>query len=118
MVSQRFVFLNTTILTGDGDYRLETIPLDNVKRELAAHPEIPRLSAIGHASTAEILTELLGEPICVNRIEYAQTVYDITFCLKLKSRIPEGTIVTREEIEKIGYEFKLLTKWSTKDLDK
>jgi hypothetical protein len=110
----RIVFLNTSILTCDGVFSMRTVTLDEVK----ALPEtIERVSAIGHASTAEILTELLEEKIEVNRIEYKQQRGDLAVVFKLKGRPPEGTILSREEIEIIGYEFKfLMLDYSTQDI--
>jgi hypothetical protein len=101
----RIVFLNTSILTCDGVFSMRTVTLDEVK---ALPGTIERLSAIGHASTAEILTELLGDKIAVNRIEYKQEPGDLAVVFKLKGRPPEGTILSRNEIEAIGYEFKFL----------
>ena len=97
--------LNTTILTADGDFTLQTISLDEAK-ELIQDREI--LSAVGHDSTAQILTELLARDIPVNRIQFTQQAGQKALCFKLNGRPQEGTILTAEEIEKIGYEFKLL----------
>ena len=67
-------------------------------------------SAIGHESTAEILTELLGVNVPVNRQNYVQGINDKAIVFKLKTRAPEGVILNREQIEEIGYEFGLLTR--------
>ena len=106
-MSKRIVFLNTTILTCDGIFSLHTQPLANV-RELLSAVKDERLSAIGHESTALILSELLGETIECNRIQYKQEIGDLAICFKLNGRPPEGKILTKEEIEAIGYEFKFL----------
>lgn len=97
--------LNTTILTTDGDFTLKTISLDQAK-ELIQNREI--LSAVGHESTAQILTELLETEVPLNRIQFKQQSGQKALCFKLNGRPQEGTILTAEEIEKIGYEFKLL----------
>jgi uncharacterized protein 26 len=97
--------LNTTILTTDGDFTLKTISLDQAK-ELIQNREI--LSAVGHESTAQILTELLETEVPLNRIQFKQQSGQKALCFKLNGRPQEGAILTAEEIEKIGYEFKLL----------
>lgn len=97
--------LNTTILTTDGDFSLKTISLDEAK-QLIQDREI--LSAVGHESTAQILTELLEVYVPLNRIQFKQQSGQKALCFKLSGRPQEGTILTAEEIEKIGYEFKLL----------
>lgn len=97
--------LNTTILTADGDFSLKTISLEEAQN-LIEGKEI--LSAVGHDSTAQILTELLERDVPVNRIEFTQKPGQKALCFKLKGRPPEGAILTTKEINKIGYEFKLL----------
>lgn len=102
--------LNTTILTADGTFSLETITLDEAKALIKKSDEV--LSAIGHQSTAEIMTELLEIPVEVNRIIYSQNTGDSALVFKMNGRPPEGVILNRKEIEEYGYSFKLLTKIS------
>jgi hypothetical protein len=109
----RIVFLNTSILTNDGAFEMYGVGLDEVHCILGTKCE--RLSAIGHSSTADILTELLGEKIAVNRIEYKQEERDVAIVFKLKARAPEGVILNREQIEAIGYEFKILQMLAPED---
>lgn len=107
MNNKPIAILNTTIVTTDGLYRITPITLE-VARELLNRNSM--LSAIGHQSTADILTELLGLDVPMNRINFAQEVKQSAIVFKLKSRSPEGVILTKEEIEAIGYEFKLMTR--------
>ena len=100
--------LNTSILTSDGEYRLESISLDDA-RYFARHSE-GFISAIGHESTAAILTELLGVPVPVNRIQFAQVPGQLALVFKLRGRPAEGRILSKEEIEAIGYDFKILER--------
>jgi hypothetical protein len=104
--------LNTTIATSDGIYHVETISLDRAKRLINQYTRIYNIgidSAVGHESTAQIMTELLEVEISVNRQEFQQQMGQSALVFKLKGRAPEGVILNREEIEKIGYEFKLMT---------
>lgn len=103
----KVVLLNTTIVTTDGDYSIKTISLEKAK-ELIKNANV--LSAIGHQSTADIVSELLEIPVSMNRIMYTQEVGDIALCFKLKGRPEEGKILTAEEIEAIGYEFKTMKR--------
>jgi uncharacterized protein yddF len=97
--------LNTTILTADGDFTLKIISLDEAKQLIQ---DKETLSAVGHESTAQILTELLETEVPLNRIQFKQQSGQKALCFKLNGRPQEGAILTAEEIEKIGYEFKLL----------
>lgn len=94
--------LNTTIVTAPGRWVVKEISSEQAILTLAGH-NIPILSAIGHEATAQAASELLGIAIPVNRIQYVQGAYDIALCLKIKGRLPEGVVLTREEMDKIGY---------------
>jgi hypothetical protein len=99
--------LNTSILTSFGDYRYRPVEVGQVRMMLDKNEW---QSAVGHESTAVILTELLGRPIPMNRMQYAQQSGEVAVVFKLKARAPEGTILSREEIEAIGYEFGTLER--------
>lgn len=101
--------LNTSILTTTGTFKLNDITLDEAKN-LVHKNDI--LSAVGHKSTADILTTLLEKEIPANRIEYAQNVNEKALVFKLNGRAEEGKILTADEIQEMGYKFQLLTKLS------
>lgn len=108
--------LNTSIITAYGNFSYTPISLDDAKllvynaQDPTIGPDEGILSAVGHQSTSEILSELLETEIPVNRIQFAQEVGQSAIVFKLKGRAPEGVILSREEIESIGYEFGLLTR--------
>ena len=97
--------LNTSIATADGTYVLKTITLEEAKDLIKGRETI---SAIGHESTAQVLTELLGIKVSVNRISFEQQIGQTAIVFKLNDRPPEGKILSREEIEEIGFSFKSL----------
>ena len=99
--------LNTSILTAAGDYELKDITLDEAKK-LVSENEID--SAVGHASTAQIMTALLGVEIPVNRQMFVQQPGQDALVFKLNGRPEEGKILTEEEIEQIGYKFQILKR--------
>lgn len=110
----RVVLLNTSILTTHGVFaytEMTTAAVRTVVQEAAQQNCL--LSAIGHDSTAQLMTTLLGVAVPVNRIVYVQQQGDIAIVFKLNGRPPEGTILTEEEIEAIGYtwgEMRMLTE--------
>lgn len=112
----QLAILNTSILTAYGNFEYKAISLEAAKHvvfealEPTIGPDDGILSAVGHQSTSDILTELLETAIPVNRIQFAQEVGQGAIVFKLKGRAPEGVILSREEIEEIGYEFGLLTR--------
>lgn len=103
----KIALLNTTIATTDGIYEVKTIDLETAKK-LIQGQELD--SAIGHESTAQIMTELLGVPVAVNRQMFAHEEGQTAIVFKLKGRPPEGKIFNRDEIEAIGYEFKTMIR--------
>lgn len=113
MVIKKLFFLNAPVLTTFGDFRFRKLTLEEAQNliEQFANDETKQVgSAIGHEATAEVLTELLGYKVETNRVEFIQTLEDAALVFKLKKRAPEGVVLNRKEIEKIGYEFGLLTK--------
>lgn len=105
----KLALLNTSILTTAGAYRLIDITLDDARRIVSDHAGNLD-SAIGHQSTAEIMTTLLGTEIPVNRQMFTQEVGQAAHVFKLNGRPPEGKILTVEEIEEIGYKFQVLKR--------
>jgi len=103
----KLAILNTAILTSAGSYDYRPIPLTEAAG-LVREMEID--SAVGHQSTAEILTTLLGREIPVNRQLFIQQPGQRALVFKLRGRAPEGVILTAKEIEAIGFDFFLLTR--------
>ena len=99
--------LNTSIITNDGSYSLKPISLAEAKR-LAITNDLD--SAIGHESTAQAMSELLGVGVPVNRQQFAQEIGQRALIFKLNGRPPEGVVLTRQQLDEIGYSWKLLTR--------
>nr|DAU44568.1 MAG TPA: hypothetical protein [Caudoviricetes sp.] len=105
----KLALLNTSILTTTGRFELKDITLEEA-RNLVTENEI--LSAVGHQSTADILTTLLETEVPMNRIMFEQETGQKALVFKLNGRPEEGKILTAEEIHQIGFKFQLLTKIS------
>lgn len=101
--------LNTSIMTAPGAYELHDVSLEYAKLIVTIY-EGNLDSAIGHASTAEIMSTLLGVEIPVNRQMFEQQPGQSAIVFKLNGRPEEGKILTVEEIEKIGYKFQFLKR--------
>lgn len=112
MNEKRLTLVNTSILTVYGSYTYSPLSLDEARTLACKFNDEGKTvqSAIGHQSTAELLEKLLGFPVPVNRMEFKQTIEDVGLVFKLKQRVPEGIILSREELEEIGYEFGLLVR--------
>ena len=98
--------LNTSILSEYGSYAYEPLTAQEARRLVADG----FVSAVGHQATAEVLSAALGVDIPMNRIAFTQQPGQQAIVLKLRSRPGEGVILTKEEVERIGYELALLTR--------
>lgn len=106
---KKVVLLNTAIVTTTGTFKVEEISLEDARKIVNGADEFT--SAIGHQSTADVLTTLLETTVEMNRMTFTQED-ELALIFKLKSRAPEGVILSKEEIEKIGYSFMTMEKLS------
>jgi hypothetical protein len=100
--------LNAPIITADGLFRCRTICLDEARRLIETRGFE---SAIGHAPTAAVLSDLLAIECPMRRVEFRQTAGQQAIIFRLARRIEEGRVLhSRAEIEQTGYSFLLLTR--------
>lgn len=109
----KLAVLNTSIVTADGSYTLESITPEQALSavRLAVGDEGDGLdSAVGHPATAQILSTLLGVEIPVSRQLFAQEPGQQALIFKLNGRPEPGKELSQDELEAIGFSFKLLTR--------
>jgi len=63
------------------------------------------ISAVGHQSTAHLMSAVLGISVPYNRAQIYLEPGDQAVGFVLKARPPEGRVLSREELESIGYYF-------------
>ena len=107
-MTETLAILNTSIVTAPGDYEVRPVTLDEARRLVAEAPAV--LSAVGHDATAAVLTEMLGRPVQVNRIQFEQQPGQQALVLKLRGRIPEGQVLDVAGMDAIGYDLWLMTR--------
>ena len=98
---------NGTVATTNGLYRIKDIKLETAKNYIKQNGFI---SAIGHEATAEIMSDLFEIKIPMNRIQFQQEVGQWAIVFKLNQRPPEGEVLERKELERIGYSFKIMER--------
>ena len=101
--------INSPILTNYGDWRFEGELSIEQARDLLSNGFI---SAIGHTASAALLTQLLAIEIPVNRISITMQIGDKALILRLLQRLPEGSVLTEQEMMNTPFELALLTKLS------
>jgi hypothetical protein len=105
----RVYILNSPVLTGYGRWQFDG-PLEVAQvRPIVADGFI---SAVGHAGTAQFLSVLLGVEIPANRTVIAMQPGDRALVLRLHARLPEGAVLTRDEMAKLPFELGLLQRLS------
>ena len=99
--------LNSPVLTAYGDWRFEgPISVDQA-RELLQNGFA---SVVGHPASAQFLAEKLGIEVPVNRVAVEMQPGDRAVVLRLKGRLPEGKVLTEEEMKTMPFELGLLTR--------
>ncbi len=100
--------LNAPILTDYGRWSF-TGPMD-----LQAAQDFLRrqncVSAIGHAATAQYLTELLGLEISVARRAITMSAGDVAIVFWLRERLSEGAVLGIDDLRQHGGDFGLLER--------
>jgi len=66
------------------------------------------VSAVGHESTAQLLSELLGVEIKQNRIFVDMRPEDEALAVQFLQRIAEGRVLSREELVKLYEDGKIV----------
>ncbi|MEM3415153.1 MAG: DUF1874 domain-containing protein [Thermoproteota archaeon] len=69
----------------------------------AKEKDVPIVSAVGHEATAKLLSKLLGTEISCERKNIYMKPGDIGIHFFLKQRLPEGKILSEEELQKLDY---------------
>jgi hypothetical protein len=85
--------------------KVEEISLNQVKSLL----DDPFQSAVGHQSTAEIITKLVGTNVPTNRISLSLIKKDKLIVFQLLQRLEEGKVLTEQELSQLPYKFLLVT---------
>ena len=102
-----FYILNAPILTAYGRYNFVHISV-SLAQELMIQEEFT--SAVGHQGTAEIISRLVNINVSVNRITIKMQPGDSAIVFRLLERLPEGKVLSMEELKSLPYEFGLLER--------
>lgn len=99
--------LNSPVLTDYGVWRF-TGPVSPEK----ARQWISRgyVSAVGHASSARLLSRIFSTEVSVARVRVSLQVGDQALVLRLGERLPEGAVLDSETLDSLPWELSLLER--------
>jgi hypothetical protein len=102
--------LNTLIVPVDFGIKQEyVVSIQKIDLETARRiiREMEFTSAVGHEATAKVLTELLGVEIPYNRIAVKMKEGDAGLHFVLRTRLPEGKVLSEEELRELDFDLVL-----------
>ena len=108
MENKKIYILNSPILTAYGRYTFKPVSLEEAKTLLFSLNKF--VSAVGHASTAQFLSRLLGVHVPAQRVRVEMQPGDIAVVFRLLERLPEGKVLSEEELQQIPYQLGLLRR--------
>ena len=107
--------LNTSIVPSAGGswvigvYEVSTEAARNLIESVTSTPGSIIQSHVGHASTATWMSEALGMTVPMDRTPMKLTGSDVALVFQLRGRGEEGRIYTLEELQAIGFDFRVMT---------
>jgi hypothetical protein len=106
-VPDMIYLLNTPILTAYGDFRF-TGPIEPDDARQRLRPGFT--SAVGHEPSAAFLAALLGLEVPVRRVSIEMQPGDAALVLRLRRRLPEGKLLSQEEMAAVPFELGWLER--------
>jgi len=97
--------LNSPVLTNFGIFTYKPISLSEAIEQLKQG----FVSAVGHEATANFLTQITGIQIPVNRVQIQMKPGDRAIVFQVLTRLPEGKVLSFEELKAVPYRLGLLT---------
>ncbi|HTZ18314.1 MAG TPA: DUF1874 domain-containing protein [Dissulfurispiraceae bacterium] len=98
--------LNAPVITNYGHYRFDRITPGEAKQILSNG----FTSAVGHESTARLMSEIIGVDIVFNRITIRMEPGDKAVCLWLLDRPGEAQVYSKDDLASKNCELGLLER--------
>jgi hypothetical protein len=83
---------------------VKEVDIETVKAMLTQ----PFISAVGHESTAKLLTALLGVEVPYNRIQVRLQKGDRLLVFQLLTRLEEGRVLDEDELRRLPHKFYIV----------
>jgi hypothetical protein len=99
--------LNTAVLTAFGTYKYRPLEVDEA---VGLIRDGAWLSAIGHASTAAVLSQLVGVEVPLDRRQIVMEPADQAIVFRIRDRLPENVVLDQALLAALPTEFGLLER--------
>ncbi len=107
MANLPIALFNGAICTSNGLYRISDLTAVEARELIQRYSFV---SAVGHEASAQVLSDVLGVQVEMNRIQYVQAVGQKAIALVLQIRPGEGEILSAAEMRAIGFCLKLMER--------
>jgi Domain of unknown function (DUF1874). len=107
MSQQRLYVANAfslSMLSKESYLMVKEVDIETVKAMLTQ----PFISAVGHESTAKLLTALLGVEVPYNRIQVRLQKGDRLLVFQLLTRLEEGRVLDEDELRRLPHKFYIV----------
>lgn len=109
MGSYPLAILNSLTVTSDGTFTVRTVSENEALGIVNDAIETTGFkSYVGHESTAQIISTVLGLDVQATHAQLSQRVGQLALAFKLNGRPKPGVELNREELEEIGFTLKLI----------
>jgi len=99
--------LNAPVLTEYGEWRFNgPLTVEQAKAQL----NNGFTSAVGHAGTAEYISQKLDIVCAVNRTRVYMKPGDSALVFRVSERLPEGVVLSADELKVLAHELSVLTR--------
>jgi hypothetical protein len=110
VIDMTIYILSAPVLTDWGTYVFCEGSKQNIEEITRRMTRDGFISAVGHEGTAQLLSQILGISIPTSRISVKMETGDIAVVFRVLERLPEGRVLTKEELEKVPYSLGIMTK--------
>ena len=107
-----FYLMNASVIPAgsDGIWEAVSIETESVRMSLQRFEWV---SAVGHESSAQVMSKALRVEIPCNRIQVSPEPGDRLLCFKLNGRAPEGVVLNESQLLEIGFSWTLMVYHGT-----
>lgn len=99
--------MNASVIPAGSDGIWETVTIETESARMNLR-RFEWVSAVGHESSAQVMSKALRVEIPCNRIQVSPEPGDRLLCFKLNGRAPEGVVLNEGQLLELGFSWNLM----------